>query len=159
MPRCLVMLTLLVVGDCLHAASNDARNLHGGFTGELKPVLYVADVEKSAPFFRDVFGFEFDGYANRSDGRPYYAEMIAGTVKFGLHEPTASGQEARVGRQRLYFRVRDLYLHRARVVAWGAEPSDIRETDWMDMFIVRDPDGHEIVFAFTDPAKHSIDPW
>jgi predicted enzyme related to lactoylglutathione lyase len=153
------MLTLLVVCDCLRAASNDERSLHGGFTGELKPVLYVADVEKSAPFFREVLGFEFDGYANGSDGRPYYAEMIAGTVKFGLHEPTASGQEARVGQQRLYFRVRDLHLHRARVVAWGAESSEIRETDWMDMFIVRDPDGHEIVFAFTDPAKHSIDPW
>jgi hypothetical protein len=29
----------------------------------------------------------------------------------------------------------------------------------MDMFISRDLDGHEIVFALTDPSKHPIDPW
>jgi predicted enzyme related to lactoylglutathione lyase len=138
---------------------DDARSAHGVFTGDVKSVLYVEDVEKSVPFFRDVLGFGFDGFANRSDGDPYYAEMIAGGLKFGLHEPTAAGQETRIGQQRLYFRVRDLAAHRARVVAWGGEPGKIKETDWMDMFIVRDPDGHEIVFAFTDPDKHSIDPW
>ena len=28
-----------------------------------------------------------------------------------------------------------------------------------DFFIVRDPDGHEIVFAVTEAERHSIDPW
>jgi hypothetical protein len=46
-----------------------------------------------------------------------------------------------------------------RVMANGGTPGDLMETDWMDMFIVRDLDGHEIVFAATDPAKHSVDPW
>lgn len=140
-------------------AEEDIRTAHGGFTGEVKPVLYVADVGESVPFFRDVLGFEFDGFANRSDGSPYYAEMVAGGLKFGLHEPVAAEQKSRVGQQRLYFRVRDLDAHRDRVIAWGGDPGAIRKTDWMDMFIVRDPDGHEIVFAFTDPARHSIDPW
>ena len=134
------------------------RNSHGLFTGELKSVLYVADVEKSAGFFENVLGFEFDGFAERDD-RPYYAEMIAGGTKFGLHEPASTGQELRIGQQRLYFRVRDLSAHRTRVAARGAEPAAIKRTDWMDMFVVRDPDGHEIVFAFTDAEKHSIDPW
>jgi predicted enzyme related to lactoylglutathione lyase len=134
------------------------RNSHGVFTGEQKSVLYVADVEKSAEFFEKVLGFGFDGFAER-DGRPYYAEMLAGGTKFGLHEPTSPGQESRIGEQRLYFRIRDLSAHRVRVAARGGEPGAIKKTDWMDMFVVRDPDGHEIVFAFTDAEEHSIDPW
>ncbi|MDH3196891.1 MAG: VOC family protein [Candidatus Krumholzibacteria bacterium] len=149
-----ILLTLAVTGR----AEDDPRQAHGTFTGAVKPVLYVADVEKSAPFYRDVLGFEFQGFAN-TKGEPYYAEMVAGEQKFGLHEPTSSGQEARVGQQRLYFRVNDLEPHHARVVAWGGEPGEIKKTAWMDMFIVRDPDGNEIVFAVTDPDRHSINPW
>jgi predicted enzyme related to lactoylglutathione lyase len=138
---------------------SNARDAHGIFTGEVKPVLYVTDVEVSANFFRDVLGFGFRGFANRSDGEPYYADMTAGKLKFGLHEPIAPAHEARVGKQRLYFRVKDLSAHWTRVAAWGGDPGDIKDTDWMDMFTVRDPDGHEIVFAYTDPGRHSIDPW
>jgi catechol 2,3-dioxygenase-like lactoylglutathione lyase family enzyme len=139
-------------------AGDDPRQAHGVFTGEIKAVLYVRDVEKSAPFYRDVLGFGFLGHAEL-DGQPYYAEMTAANVKFGLHEPMSAAQEARVGQQRLYFRVADLQAHRARLLAWGAQPDDIRETAWMDMFIVRDPDGNEIVFAVTDPGRHASDPW
>jgi hypothetical protein len=85
--------------------------------------------------------------------------MAAAGVKFGLHEPTSAGQETKVGQQRLYFRVKDLRLHRSRVLAWGGDPGELKTTDWMDMFLVRDPDGNEIVFAVTDPERHSINPW
>ena len=129
------------------------------FTGVIKPVFYVTNVEKSARFFEDVLGFTFDGFAKRSDGRRYYAEMLAGTLKFGLHEPTAEGHQSRVGKQRLYFRVNDLAAHRIRVAAQGGEPGEVNERAWMDMFTVRDPDGNEIVFAYTDPSKHTTDPW
>lgn len=138
---------------------DSARQAHGIFTGDLKAVLYVADVESSAAFFRDRLGFEFDGFANRSDGTPYYAEMLAGDRKFGLHEPTSQRQEARIGQARLYFRVLDLDAHRRRVSAWGLDPGEIIETGWMDMLILQDPDGNEIVFAVTDPSRHSTDPW
>lgn len=152
-------LAAIALGLTLSTPSQEHPRLaHGGFTGEVKPVLYVSDVEASAPFFRDVLGFEFDGYANLR-GEPYYAEMLAGELKFGLHEPTSPSHVPRVGQQRIYFRVRDVAAHRERVSAWQGDPGEIIETDWMDMFIVRDPDGHEIVFASTDPAKHSIDPW
>ena len=104
-------------------------------------------------------GFGFEGFANRSDGTPYYAEMVAGDRKFGLHEPTVEGQEARVGHARLYFRVLDLNAHHQRVSARGLNPGEIIETGWMDMFIVEDPDGNEIVFAVTDAERHAIDPW
>jgi hypothetical protein len=64
-----------------------------------------------------------------------------------------------VGRQRLYFRVRDLEAHHERVLACKGRPGAIERTAWMTMFAVTDPDGHEIVFAETDPAIHAIDPW
>jgi hypothetical protein len=85
--------------------------------------------------------------------------MAAGSQKFGLHEPMNEEQREWVGHQRLYFRVRDVRAHRAFVEARGATSGKLVQTDWMDMFIVRDPDGHQIVFAETDPSRHRIDPW
>lgn len=150
---------LMAAGSLLaFAAGADTDATHGVFTGQIKSVLYVEDVEASADFFRGVLGFEFLGFAEL-DGQPYYAEMAAGRSKFGLHEPTREIDRDRVGRQRLYFRVRDLEAHRLGVEARRGSPSQVRETSWMDMFTVIDPDGHEIVFATTDSARHSTDPW
>lgn len=151
------IVSLLMVAAAADAQDRDHED-NGGFTGEIKPVLYVSDVEAQAAFYRDVLGFEFLGFAN-ADGRPYYAEMAAGGRKFGLHMPMSKEQESKVGQQRLYFRVTDLSFHYSRVSERGGNPAEIKHTDWMDMFIVRDSDGNEIVFAFTDPAQHSIDPW
>lgn len=128
------------------------------FLGQVKPVLYVSDVEVSASFFTDALGFEFLGFSE-IEGAPYYAEMAAGSVKFGLHNPMNPEQEEWVGHQRLYFRVSDVHEHWNLVASGPGNPGEIRETEWMDMFVVRDPDGHQIVFAATNLAKHSIDPW
>jgi predicted enzyme related to lactoylglutathione lyase len=149
-------ITLVAVTAC--APPTESGQQTGPFTGQVKPVLYVADVETSAPFFRDILGFEFLGYSN-ANGAPYYAEMAAGSLKFGLHNAMNEEQEGWVGHQRIYFRVRDVRELRSQVISRGASPGEMIETDWMDMFIVRDLDGHEIVLASTDPAKHSIDPW
>lgn len=153
--RLLVVALTLVPGV---AASEDDGSLHGGFTGEVKPVIYVRDVERSAPFYRDVLGFALDGFAGEAED-PYYAEMLAGPLRFGLHEPTMAGDEERIGRTRLYFRVRSLEAHRRRIEARGVEAGEIEQRSWMDYFVVRDPDGNAIVFAWTDPAKHTSDPW
>lgn len=131
---------------------------HGGFTGDVKPVLYVSDVRRAAPFYTDVLGFDLDGFAG-DEADPYYAEMLAGRLKFGLHEPTMDGDEERVGRQRLYFRVRDLETHRQRVQAEGGSPSEIYRRSWMDYFTVRDPDGNVVAFAATVPDRHTSQPW
>ena len=154
----LVLLFLLLAYTASGVTQDDPKEAHGIFTGEIKPVLYVNDVEKSAPFYCDVLGFEFEGFAG-IEANPYYAEMTVAGAKFGLHEPMSADQETKVGRQRLYFRVRDLHAQRSRVLAWGENAGEIKATDWMDMFIVRDPDGNEIVFAVTDPEHHSTNPW
>lgn len=139
------------------------------FTGEVKPVLYVEDVRGSADFYRDCLGFEFLFFYDFDHKRsvitweqsypPRYAEMAAASQKFGLHLPGCDASRARVGRQRLYFRVRNLLAHRERVCATAIEVGEIQHTAWMDMFEVRDADGHEIVFASTDPSLHTLDPW
>lgn len=71
----LAVLSIIVVTSA-SAQDETARNARGTFTGEIKPVLYVSDVETSGPFYRDVLGFEFFGYAKLKD-EPYYAEMAA----------------------------------------------------------------------------------
>jgi predicted enzyme related to lactoylglutathione lyase len=154
----LVFSALLLALGLKGETQKDLRNAHGIFTGDIKPVLYVTDVEQAAPFYRDVLGFDFQGYA-KMNGQPYYAEMAAAEVKFGLHKPTIPVQESKVGQQRLYFRIENLPAHRSRVLAWGREAGEIKTTDWMDMFLVRDPDGNEIVFAVTHPERHTINPW
>lgn len=156
--KVLVFAILLLAAESTGQVTNNSREAHGVFTGEIKAVFYVVDVEKSTPFYRDVLGFDFQEFANL-DGHPYYAEMLAAGVKFGLHEAVSDGQEPKIGQQRLYFRVEDLSAHRSRVLAWGGKPTEIVKTDWMDMFMVRDPDGNEIIFAVTDLTKHPIDPW
>jgi len=90
---------------------------------------------------------------------PYYAEMVAKDVKFGLHEPVSPEQKSKVGQQRLYFRVKDLEEQHFRIITHGGQPGEIKKTSWMDMFTVLDPDGNEIVFAVTDPERHNSNPW
>jgi predicted enzyme related to lactoylglutathione lyase len=152
-----VAITALVVQ--LSPVQAKQADSHGGFTGDIKSVLYVSEVEASAQFFDEVLGFEFLGLANLASGEPYYAEFAANGRKFGLHEPINEEQEERVGQQRIYFRVRDLEAHRARLEARDVAVGETVKTDWMDFFIVRDADGHEIVIAVTDPERHGTDPW
>ncbi len=155
--RITAMCSLVVSGFMLAAEAN-GDDPHGQFTGDIKPVIYVSNVEKSAPFYRDILGFKLDGFAG-DESDPYYAEMLAGATKFGLHEPTMSGDELRIGQQRLYFRVRDLGAHRRYVEMHGVEVKEIFQRSWMDYFVVKDPDGNVIVFAVTDSERHTSEPW
>ncbi len=149
--------SLVITGFMLSGEANGDQR-HGQFTGNIKPVIYVSDVEKSAPFYRDVLGFVLDGFAG-DEADPYYAEMLAGPTKFGIHEPTMSGDELRIGQQRLYFRVQDLNAHRRYVESRGVEVKEIFQRSWMDYFLVKDLDGNVVVFAVTDPERHTSDPW
>jgi len=139
-------------------SDNLQKHNNEGFTGEIKVVIYVTDVEKSMPYYRDILGFGFEGFA-KYKGEEYYAEMLAGTVKFGLHEPMSVDQHTKVGQQRLYFRVKDLKKQYNSVLAHGGNPEEIIERDWMDMFRVIDMDGNEILFAYTSSSKHKTNPW
>ena len=149
---------ILVFTAFMFTRETSGDEIHGEFTGDIKPIIYVSDVEQSAPFYRDVLGFKLDGFAG-DEADPYYADMLAGPTKFGLHEPTMSGDELRIGQQRLYFRVRDLDAHSHHVEAQGIEVKEIFRRSWMDYFVVKDPDGNVIVFAVTDSERHTSEPW
>ena len=148
----------LVISGFMLAGEANEDDPHGHFTGNVKPIIYVSNVEKSAPFYRDVLGFELDGFAG-DQADPYYAEMLAGPTKFGLHEPTMFGDELRIGQQRLYFRVQDLNAHRRYVETHGIEVKEIFQRSWMDYFLIKDLDGNIIVFAVTDSERHTSEPW
>ena len=148
----------LVVSGFMLTVEANVDDPHGHFTGAIKPIIYVSNVEKSAPFYRDVLGFVLDGFAG-DESDPYYAEMLAGPTKFGLHEPTMSGDKLRIGQQRLYFRVRDLSAHRRYVETHGVEVKAIFQRSWMDYFLVKDLDGNIVVFAVTDLERHTSEPW
>ena len=148
----------LVISGFMLAGEANGDDPHGHFTGNVKAIIYVSNVEKSASFYRDVLGFELDGFAG-DQADPYYAEMLAGPTKFGLHEPTMFGDELRIGQQRLYFRVQDLNAHRRYVETHGIEVKEIFQRSWMDYFLIKDLYGNIVVFAVTDSERHTSEPW
>jgi len=149
---------LVALAAAVGSAKEPPALPHPSFTGDVKPVVFVTDVEKAMPFYRDVLGFDFLGFAGKKDD-PYYAEMAAGAQKFGLHEPTTEADAGRVGKVKLYFRVVDLEAQRKRLTLQKIPVGQLYERSWMDFFSVIDPDGNEIVFAVTDPARHTSKPW
>lgn len=146
----------------------DARFLHGAFTGDIIFPIYVSDVEKSARFYREVLGFNWLGFYDydrnvyvkdwRDPSPPIYAGFEVEGRKFGLHKPVLERQQSYVGCGRYYFRVRSLDDHYKRVQAWNHQPGRIIETHLLKMFSVEDPDGAQIYFAVTREGAN-LDPW
>jgi len=144
------------------------RALHGRFTSHVLFPIYVSDVVRSAAFYRDVLGFDFVGFYDynaagyvtfwEGEQPPIYAGFLAGQHSFGLHKPVSEDQAQAVGHGKFYFRVEDLHAHYRRVQAWGGRPTPVRETDFMQLFSVDDPDGLTLYFAAT-PDDAPIDPW
>lgn len=186
-PKCVMAVTLMAAagaaGLVTGVSAESLRETAGGsaaaapvtraghespFTGEVKLVFYVSDVKKAVAFYRDVLGFTFHHYHDYDSGAsvktwtkdkpPIYAEMSYAGRRFGLHLPQSQDDERSVGRMKVYFRVKDLDAHYARVKEHGGKPGALRKKPWMDMFRVVDPDGHRIYFAYTEDAVHG-NPW
>ena len=148
--------------------SDDARRSHGVFTGDLKIVLYVTDIQRAVEYYRDALGFTFHHYHDYIAGKsvrdwvgenpPEYAEMSFAGRRFGIHLPKSERDKRAVGTAKVYFRVNDLDAHHRRVVAWGASPGPIKKRSWMDMFHVLDADGNVIYFAYSNDEVHG-NPW
>ncbi len=138
------------------------------FTGQLNFAIYVADVQASTQFYRDVLGFEFLGYLKQNpmsyvqdwegETPPTYAAFQACDQKFGLQLPQRLEDEACVGCGRYFFRVNDLEAHHTRIAAQGVTMSPILNSDILKRFYVFDPDGLKIYFAQSVPGA-PVDPW
>ena len=114
------------------------------------PVLLVADVQKTAAYFRDALGFTIP----RFWGDP---PMFTIANRDGLHVMLNQVEESDVfkpngdyeGRYDAYFWVRDADALHAEFAGKGADiacaPDD--QVYMMREFSVRDPDGHLLAFG------------
>ncbi|MEV6287352.1 glyoxalase superfamily protein [Kribbella sp. NPDC051770] len=114
------------------------------------PVLFVADVEASATYYRDLLGFRIDFLHGKP---PFYGSVSRDGATLHLkfvHEPVfAPGVAEREGLIMAFVEtpsVRDLY---AEYLAAGAEiVQKLTKQLWGGTdFIVRDPDGNAIAFV------------
>ncbi len=104
--------------------------------------LLVADAGRSIVFYRDVLGFEARE-AGQTYGVPAVAEVVSGParIQFDNH----SAPTAKV----LFFQTDDVAAMHAAIAARGGHPSELERVNWikMEMFEVRDPDGHTLWFG------------
>jgi uncharacterized glyoxalase superfamily protein PhnB len=118
--------------------------------------LFVADVEKSVRFYKDVLGFHFQGYWDpvsktasqewRGAGKPEYAEVRVGVSRIGL-QPAADASKS-PARVELALHVDDAAEQHARINASGAGSTDLAHQPWgAIMFSVTDPDGFKWQFV------------
>ena len=112
------------------------------------PVIFVANVQASAAFFKDILGFTIDFLHGNP---PFYGSVSRDGASVHLkfvHEPVfAVGQQDRDGFINAVINVEHVDALYAEYVTAGA-PFDqpLTEQVWGRDFIVRDPDGNGICF-------------
>jgi uncharacterized glyoxalase superfamily protein PhnB len=133
--------------------------------GKLLPMLYVRDVPASVAFYRDVLGFEFEGWWDEGTRSyvlelplgfaPEFAELRAGDLVLHLHR---AGDDHVVGSSPsiLHLKVKNADVYYERVTARGGRFDPPRDQVWgWRQFYARDPDGHQWSFSH---ALSRVDP-
>jgi catechol 2,3-dioxygenase-like lactoylglutathione lyase family enzyme len=114
--------------------------------------LSVADLARSIAFYRDILGFDVRHITN-GDGVSAQAEAVAGParIQFTTEEKAIdSALELRPrGSAIMFFETNDVAGMRDAVRARGGQPSELEKANWikMQLFEIRDPDGHTLWFA------------
>jgi catechol 2,3-dioxygenase-like lactoylglutathione lyase family enzyme len=130
------------------------------FENEFGILLYVSDVEKSAAFYRDIFGFQFHGWWSEGEKR-YRSELAAGEIamfarlstpffKLALHSKNApdapQGSEGEAG-PKFHLRVANIDDFHRLVTSRGHQIAGPRNESWgWRTLSVQDPDGHKWEF-------------
>jgi catechol 2,3-dioxygenase-like lactoylglutathione lyase family enzyme len=114
------------------------------------PVIFVANVETSAEFFRNTLGFSIDFLHGKP---PFYGSVSRGGacvhLKF-VHEPVlAVGAHDRDGFITAFIEVENVKALYAEFVTAGATfDQKLKKQAWGGRdFVVRDPDGNGICFV------------
>ena len=109
--------------------------------------LFVADVARSVAFYRDVLGFDAQD-SKDFYGTPASAEVVSGPARIALGARDV-GTPSAEQRQILFFETDDVAAMRNAVMARGGKPTELEKVNWikMQMFEVRDPDGHTLWFG------------
>jgi catechol 2,3-dioxygenase-like lactoylglutathione lyase family enzyme len=107
--------------------------------------IAVSDAGRSRTFYRDVLGFEIRD-----------CEAVRGPARLAF-EPSAAAS-----RSMLFFEIDDVAAMHAELASRGAAPSATERVNWikMELFEVRDPDGHSLFFgqSFDRPQTLRPDP-
>ena len=111
------------------------------------PELPVADVDRSAAFYRDVLGFQFATRLQDEEGADW-ACLKSGSVRLYLHRSAAAADPATAPLRaaiRLWFRPQNLEEVRDSLLARGHRPSELVRTSYGTRECsLTDPDGYSI---------------
>jgi catechol 2,3-dioxygenase-like lactoylglutathione lyase family enzyme len=122
--------------------------------------LSIADLDRSAKFYRDVLGFDV-GPVTAGNSGSALAEAVRGParVQFVTQESAfdGTGRPRPRGSAILFFETDNVAGLREAVSARGGKPSELAKVNWikMRMFEIRDPDGHTLWFgeSFDEPDQ------
>ncbi|MGH7696129.1 MAG: VOC family protein [Gemmatimonadaceae bacterium] len=114
--------------------------------------LSVADLDRSIAFYGDILGFDVRRITN-GDGIHALAEAVSGPAKIQFTSEDSAIDSTLEFRPRgsaiLFFETNDVAAMREQVRAHGGKPSELEKANWikMQLFEIRDPDGHTLWFA------------
>ena len=117
----------------------------------------VGDTARSVHFYRDVLGFE----VHEASGT---IEAVHGParVRFGAQDysPLDWENPRPPGSAILFFQTDDVQAMQAAIRARGGTPSELEKVNWikMQMFEIRDPDGHTLWFGQSYDVPHTPSP-
>lgn len=114
--------------------------------------LSVADVDRAIAFYRDILGFAVRRVTH-GDNMPAVAEAVSGPAKIQFTTEERAIDSTLTQRPRgsaiIFFETNDVAAMRDAVLARGGTPSELEKANWikMEVFEIRDPDGHTLWFA------------
>lgn len=116
--------------------------------------LAVSDVDRSINFYRDVLGFDVRSLAGPVEAIYGPARIIFGSEDNALDSTL---QPRPRGAAMLFFETDNVAGMRDAIRTRGGEVSELEKVNWlkMQMFQIRDPDGHTVWFgqSFHEPDK------
>ncbi|MGH7712121.1 MAG: VOC family protein [Gemmatimonadaceae bacterium] len=109
--------------------------------------LLVVDIERATAFYRDVLGFDVRP-VHETYGAPAAAEVVRGAARIQLGEG-GNAENLTPSAAIVFFETDDVSAMRDAIRARGGDVSDVQRVNWikMEMFQVRDPDGHTLWFG------------
>ncbi len=115
-------------------------------TAPVMRFIGVSDSARSVRFYRDVLGFEI-----RDDSGTVEAVCGPARIRFGAHDYAPNDWETPrpPGSAILFFQNGDVAAFHAAIRLRGGAPSELEKVNWikMQMFEIRDPDGHILWFG------------
>lgn len=120
-------------------------------------IIGVADAAQSAAFYRDILGFEVCD-------REGVTEAVSGPARIQFtredYAPNEWEHPRPPGSAMLFFETDDVAAMHAAIRERGGHPSQIEKVNWikMQMFAIRDPDGHTLWFGQSYHREHQPNP-